>query len=784
MTSVTVDVGGYDFLAPPQLTFRCPGGGQTCFKQAVGGLECDTTQHSDVSDMARNCQLDGFGVPGRHAEAVAVLGADDHTCHNSFGPCQSQGTIVRVVVTFPGAFYVTHPEIVVTPAAPRIRVFAHEVELRNRNHPSQVGHFSFQGKGPDEYDPARWNSSSPLDDEAQRSSPFPGGSGNGVQARYPFGAGSVEERGPLLPPLGEAFMDGSIKPGHLALVRVSNNYHRWGVERRADTTSGWVRSHHGDRDTEANPPTGYWLWSQDGMTEDEINRCRVSNNPPVHQFSVIQGHGLDAKLGLGTADGEHDVRGDNTGFRYLDGSSVKGAPGLGATAVAVLQSNATSVVGTAGAAAGAGSNCCAIKEIQVTNSGKGYNAPPRVTFRGGGGHGAKARAVVSGGTVLRIELEPYSQGIRYETPPEVIITPAFSPTEYDANVTGSVVGHDVYNLDETSLPAALGRSHGTSNFDVGHGAFPGHPGNRNLGHPQKDCIYLLYSDIYVSPSGSDQTGQGTVARPYRTVQRCIDAALQDPHAYYTYKRADGGDPDPAIPTGGARLGHESRGERVDARDRAYTGWDGTDHGQFGTRQGHTRGLKAGGGSGPMQDAGNAGGNAGTGYSAGYTGRHMGNRPGRTTGWDSGSVARGRGRWEDNTRDSQKGFGYYVNRDRCVLKDGVYRAPGNTDSQPQGRVAQIWAENAGRAVIDCAGAGLGKAAFQEDRHDEASATRVGSVTLQGVLSKNCRARADFAAHHRDYYVGRPGYGPGARHLNGDYCWPGKTGCQTRRGGAAP
>ena len=29
-----------------------------------------------------------------------------------------------------------------------------------------------------------------------------------------------EDRGPLLPPLGKAFMDGSIKPGHQELVRV------------------------------------------------------------------------------------------------------------------------------------------------------------------------------------------------------------------------------------------------------------------------------------------------------------------------------------------------------------------------------------------------------------------------------------------------------------------------------------------------------------------------------------------------------------------------------------
>ena len=44
----------------------------------------------------------------------------------------------------------------------------------------------------------------------------------------------------------------------------------------------------------------------------------------------------------------------------------------------------------------------------------------------------------------------------------------------------------------------------TSNYMVGHGAFPGHPGNQNLGHPRKIerrlalgvGIHFLYSDIY------------------------------------------------------------------------------------------------------------------------------------------------------------------------------------------------------------------------------------------------------------------------------------------------
>jgi len=59
--------------------------------------------------------------------------------------------------------------------------------------------------------------------------------------------------------------------------------------------------------------------------------------------------------------------------------------------------------------------------------------------------------------------------------------------------------------------------------------------------PQReDCIYFLYSDIYVSPSGSDSTGHGTAGRPYRTIQKCIDASLAGARDFYVYKKADGG----------------------------------------------------------------------------------------------------------------------------------------------------------------------------------------------------------------------------------------------------
>ena len=105
----------------------------------------------------------------------------------------------------------------------------------------------------------------------------------------------------------------------------------------------------------------------------------------------------------------------------------------------------------------------------------------------------------------------------------------------------------------------------------------------NQGHPQSDCIYFMYSDIYVSPSGSDSTGQGTAGRPYRTIQKCIDASLSGARDYYVYKKANGGDPDPSIPDGSSRFGDETAGQRPDATgggdnmntptgyDQGYTG---------------------------------------------------------------------------------------------------------------------------------------------------------------------------------------------------------------------
>ena len=205
---------------------------------------------------------------------------------------------------------------------------------------------------------------------------------------------------------------------------------------------------------------------------------------------------------------------------------------------------------------------------------------------------------------------------------------------------------------------------------------------------------------------------------------------------------DGGDRDDSIPDGTPRYGIESAGERVDATNA---------------------------------------GNTPTPYDKGYTGRQTRNYNGRQTGWrnpKTGQLYGGKS-WSDNTRDTQRGFGYTVNRDRCVLKDGVYWGEGNRELQPHGHVVEVWAENPQNVTLDCGGRSVGKNVFTADRHAGESASVTGSVSVHGVVTRRCAVRADPAANHRPYYPGRPGYGPGTKDPNGAACWPGATGCQYRQ-----
>ena len=274
-----------------------------------------------------------------HATAVAVLGTYDPTCDNSWKDCDAQGAVVRVDITFPGRYYTSAPVVKFKPKTPKVVVTPNERALDFKD-PAQVGYYSQQGKGWDELDPEQphgsWTNGAEdtsvgydVTDPPNGQNRMPGVSAHQTCVTTGFcpEARNPEDRGPLLPPLGKAWMDGSIKPGHQELVRVSNNYHKFGAMRGNDQSQ--VRTHFGYRNHTKNASIGedlgYWMWSESGMTEAEMNRCRVSNNPPIHQFSSLQGHGLDAALGLGTADDEFQLIGPTNNLRYLDGSSVGGA---------------------------------------------------------------------------------------------------------------------------------------------------------------------------------------------------------------------------------------------------------------------------------------------------------------------------------------------------------------------------------------------------------------------------------------------------------------------------
>eukprot|EP00793_Prasinoderma_coloniale_P001378 PRCOL_00005153-RA len=797
VSTVQVDDNGSGYLFPPGVVFSCASGGYSCFYQGDVSGGTAAFMSGDTRSVS----------PGIHARAHTVL---------------ENGEVVRIVVTYGGKYYSERPVVTIVPQPPGVKAISEEIwDKRNRDYPPKVGYYSHQGKGAEELDPsgmhvegASSGTQLAVDEglaasgHVRSESTFPDGSaGSGLshdapnykvyteeeefayryssvekQARapngqdlYPLDVLSAEGRGPLLPAKGLAFMDGSIKPGHQALIRVSNNYAEKGADLLSDPDLygdvaglpvGGNPNNPFVGNWDSSDASGYWIWSISGQTKAELDKCRVSNNPPVHQFGTIQGHGTDSHLGLGVADLEHDNVGSHTGFNDLTSASVSGAPGVDATAEAILSDCPDED--------GDGLPCYVVKSINITNPGKGYRTVPTVTVApadydaDGVNLGedtcrhVQAKAILSGGTVYEIVVDQYNRGLSARgtgmctRAPIVTISAAVNPTAYDGAGDGSTtpdsVGHNVYNLDETANSVFDGRYKQDTNMDFGHGAFPGHPGNENLGHPNKDCIYFLYSDIYVSPSGSDETGQGTAGRPYRTIQRCLEAALNEPRMHYVYKRADGGDRDPAVP--------------------GSTSFDGTT-----TEHQHSTSARHGTESAGMRvDA--TGDIGATGYDKGYTGTRMAYRNGRITGRTTAGGLYGASGQSFDTRDTQKGFGYYVNRDRCVLKDGVYRGLGNSNLSPHGKMVEVWAENAHQATIDCGEQPLGLVHFNQERN-AMGANGKGSVSMHGVVTRRCTLNPYIDPQTRPYYLGRPGYGPGARNAQtGEYCWPGSTGCQAQ------
>jgi|TARA_B110000503_G_scaffold130380_1_gene203712 hypothetical protein len=84
----------------------------------------------------------------------------------------------------------------------------------------------------------------------------------------------------------------------------------------------------------------------------------------------------------------------------------------------------------------------------IDTPGAGYNKPPVVVFSGGGsGHGAKATAYLSGGTVFKIEIDGNNKGMSYTCVPNVTLVAVDQATVYDQGV-----GHGTYQVRIARFP--------------------------------------------------------------------------------------------------------------------------------------------------------------------------------------------------------------------------------------------------------------------------------------------------------------------------------------------
>lgn len=107
----------------------------------------------------------------------------------------------------------------------------------------------------------------------------------------------------------------------------------------------------------------------------------------------------------------------NRGSGYTDPPKVvfSAAPpgGVTATGVAVMISGIVDLCES-------DPNLFRVQAIQLTNAGSGYTVPPKVTFVGGGGSGAKAEAVIGNGIVGVITVT--NPGSGYSSPPSITFT--------------------------------------------------------------------------------------------------------------------------------------------------------------------------------------------------------------------------------------------------------------------------------------------------------------------------------------------------------------------------
>ena len=102
---------------------------------------------------------------------------------------------------------------------------------------------------------------------------------------------------------------------------------------------------------------------------------------------------------------------------------------------------------------------------------------------------------------------------------------------------------------------------------------------------------------------------------------------------------------------------------------------------------------------------------------------------------------------------EQGLGYWVNRDRVVLADGVYGGAGNTAVLPGGRVVEVVAKRRGEAVIDCTGTGNPAVLGSQSGGD----TSRGAVLLSGVPTVQCDQDVYYPSAVRASSAAYPAFG---------------------------
>ena len=158
---------------------------------------------------------------------------------------------------------------------------------------------------------------------------------------------------------------------------------------------------------------------EDAVIDTSITE--IDNNAEDDGFIAtltLAGLGVTASFnsGITTDFGVNTITLINDGFGYTSPPAVA----ITTSPTGQFQSDATAVAITT--SSGAGSTTFSIKEVVITNPGFGYTIAPTVTFIGGGGSGAVARAGV-GTNVVKILLDGTQVGgSKYTSPPVVSIS--------------------------------------------------------------------------------------------------------------------------------------------------------------------------------------------------------------------------------------------------------------------------------------------------------------------------------------------------------------------------